>query len=165
MINELKVGKIGEDYIFNKLKNYINIKTVIDVRDNEVYREKDIDFILIDKNYKIIFIECKTDTVIYSSRRIAYEVFSTYEIVNGEEKSTPGCFEKTESDFIIYCAYNEYKSEIVETFIFNTKELQKFYKDNKQKFKEIKMGVDKARGVLIPLGFITGNKIGYKYKN
>ena len=163
MINELKIGEIGEEYILNKLKCSSEIRTIIDVRDNEIYREKDIDFILIDKNYRIIFLECKTDTKIHSTRNIAYEVYSSYELINGKEKSTLGCFEKTESDFIIYCSL--YNDKIDEIFVFNTKKLQEYYKNNKEKYTVRPTGVDKGHSVLIPLGFITGNEIGYKYKN
>ena len=163
MINELKIGEIGEEYILNKLRCSSEIKTIIDVRDNEIYREKDIDFILFDKNNRIIFLECKTDTKIHSTRNIAYEVYSSYEFVNGEEKYTLGCFEKTKSDYIIYCGL--YKNKVDEIFVFDTKKLQEYYNDNKEKYIIRPTGVDKAHSVLIPLGFITGNKIGYKYKN
>lgn len=90
--NEL--GKIGEA-IAEKYFNQSNkIKSYLDVTKDDIYREKDIDFITYMKNGDVITVEAKADKVISSN------IF--FETISNKEKNTLGCMLKTEADYIFY---------------------------------------------------------------
>lgn len=90
--NEL--GKFGESIAKKYFDQSNKISSYLDVTDDDIYREKDIDFILNMKNGNVITVEAKADKV--PSSNIFFETISDI------EKNTLGCMYKTEADYIFY---------------------------------------------------------------
>ena len=86
---DLKVGEIGEEIALDFFKNNKGIYKVEDVRDNEFWRDKDVDFIITTIEGIIFTIEVKSDTMAHRTGNIVYEHTSN------KYKNTLGCFRKT----------------------------------------------------------------------
>lgn len=139
-LQDLKIGNIGEQAVFDYLKNQKNTLALVDVRDVQFFREADVDFIqVIDNQLYPRLIEVKTDTMAHITGNIPYEFISNYRI------NSIGCFEKTKSTHLFY-----YLTETNKFYILNTKALQEYVKKNKVDLKLIPMG-DNARGYLLKL--------------
>ena len=97
--NEL--GKIGEAIAKKYFDQSNKISSYLDVTEDDIYQEKDIDFILNMKNGKVITVEAKADKVPSSN------IF--FETISNKEKNTLGCMLKTEADYVFYyfLAYKE----------------------------------------------------------
>ena len=97
--NEL--GKIGEAIAKKYFDQSNKISSYLDVTEDDIYREKDIDFILNMKNGNVITVEAKADKVPSSN------IF--FETISNKEKNTLGCMLKTEADYVFYyfLAYKE----------------------------------------------------------
>lgn len=105
----LKIGNIGENIVIGELvrrfsKNY-HFEYVGDMKE---YQDIDVDLLMTNKKTgEITKIEIKTDMTDYEN------IFA--ELVSSEEKGTPGCWLKTESDFIIYYFQNKNTCYIIPT--------------------------------------------------
>ena len=99
--SSLQTGKIGEELVLNWIINNEKIKEFQDVREVDLYRKKDIDFIVTMWDSKEYTIEVKTDK--WRTPNIYFETISSI------ENNTPGCMYKTEADYIFYyfLAYKE----------------------------------------------------------
>ena len=97
--NEL--GKIGEAIAKKYFDQSNKISSYLDVTEDDIYQEKDIDFILNMKNGNVITVEVKADKVPSSN------IF--FETISNKEKNTLGCMLKTEADYVFYyfLAYKE----------------------------------------------------------
>lgn len=125
--NDNIIGKIGEDYIKNFLKEK---KLSFEDVSNDIFFQKfDIDIVKLNKNgiknnvnineeirkYKlnlnnkqnITFLEIKTDTFGYISRNIVFEDCCF---------GSPGCLSKTLSDYIIYIFIDSNNKKIYEAY-------------------------------------------------
>ena len=89
-----QLGKFGELIAKKYFDQSNKISSYLDVTDDDIYREKDIDFILNMKNGNVITVEAKADKV--PSSNIFFETISDI------EKNTLGCMYKTEADYIFY---------------------------------------------------------------
>ena len=100
--SSLQTGKIGEELVLNWIINNEKIKEFQDVREVDLYRKKDIDFIVTMWDSKEYTIEVKTDK--WRTPNIYFETISSI------ENNTPGCMYKTEADYIFYyfLAYKEF---------------------------------------------------------
>lgn len=92
----LKNGKEGEIQVIKYLYNNYGYNWYFNyVGDSIEYQKKDIDLLMINKNTNdIISIEIKTDFTPYDN------IFA--EFLSSEEFKTPGCFIKTDADYILY---------------------------------------------------------------
>lgn len=154
-----KLGKTGEQIIYNYLFSLPDVIDIIDVSDDYEYQEKDIDLLVEFKNkpgkYKPI--EIKTDS--YNSGNIFYETKSCVEL------GTLGCMEKTKARLLLY-------------YFINTKELyqivmnpyRKWFEENRDKFSKKSVvnythGYDEIYhtiGYTIPKKFLEKNFNDYK---
>lgn len=94
MFNEsLKEGEMGEHVVWNLFIKHPGVKSVVDVRDDKEFQQKDIDFLIEDKFRQFTPIEVKTDLKAHETGNIIYEVSTNNSV---------GCFEKTQAKYIMY---------------------------------------------------------------
>lgn len=147
---DLKIGNVGEEVIFNFLEKNKATKTILDVRNDKFFQELDIDFIQETKQGEVRKIEVKTDTIAHKTGNLAYEHTSN------KYYNTIGCFEKTRADYIFY-----YLTETGELYILHTNTLRSYITNNKNRLREVNMG-DNALGYLVKLEELIKNKIGWR---
>lgn len=127
-------GSIGEAYAWDFLMKQSNVCDVFDVRDDEQFRQMDVDFLVKMTDKSILWAEVKCDTMADRTGNIAYELTTSGHI---------GCLAKTKAQIILY-------------FIVNTQELVIFKIDklrsliNRMSYERRRMG-DSAEGFLVPI--------------
>lgn len=144
---DLEIGKNGEEETLKILNNLPKINTILDVRNDKLFQDLDIDFLIKDIKNNILKIEVKTDTQADYTNNLFYETISNIKY------NTIGCFKKTKSDIIFYYIANGNKM-----YRLDTKKLQNFVKNNKFKLKEVEGG-DNALGFLIDFNLLKNEKI------
>lgn len=163
MEESLKIGEQGEDIIYDYLKNLKNVKYIEDVRDDFGYRKADIDFIVKMNHIDEYSVEVKTDN--YISPNIFFETYSCV------ETDSIGCMRKTKAEFIFY-----YFLKSKELYILKTKQFNKWFDDNIDKFQEKsfrnkRFNPDKenkkdeyytSKGYVIPKTYLEANFKHYK---
>ena len=127
-------GKYGERVVLDFLRGLPNVKSVVDVRQDKDFQEKDIDFLIEDKHQQFTSIEVKTDFKAHETGNLVYEVTTSGHI---------GCFEKTQAKYIAY--YLPYSRTL---YLINPVALRTYL--HKIHPEPRKMG-DNAEGFLIPL--------------
>lgn len=140
--NDLKFGEIGESIVWNSLSNSKNVRSIIDVRKDKRFQQKDIDFIIETNNRSIFFIEVKTDRELFYTDNIVYE--KTY-------KGNAGCSEFTKSDYIYYVDPIGEKIYVINT-------IKMRYYVNKANLKELTFGED-ATGYLLNIELLKNKNI------
>ena len=147
---DLKTGERGEAIVIDYLESLDSVARVEDVRDDVIFREFDVDFVIETTKGKYIPIEVKTDTQAHRTGNIAYEVHSS------KTYQTKGCFEKTKAKYIYY-----YLVATEELFRIDVKRLrmhvERFYKGTRL----ISMG-DDADGYLIKISELQTHKVAKK---
>ena len=96
--DSLVIGTLGETHILDYLHKNPNIKDIVDVRNDALYRKMDVDFVAIMSSGQELKIEIKTDS--YKSGNIFYEWTSAV------ETDSIGCMQKTKADFLFYYFVN-----------------------------------------------------------
>lgn len=139
-------GSIGENLCLKLFQNMNNVVKVEDLRDDEFYQKKDIDFAVYTTNNKKANVEVKTDYLAEKTGNIVYER------VSNAQYSSTGCFDKTEADYIFYVIMGK-KRKVLQI---NTKVLRDFV--NNGNFRYCKMG-DNAEGFVIPIQSLYDNGI------
>lgn len=142
-LTDINRGKRGEIDVMHKLSEYRNVTSVLDVSDNDYYREREIDAIIYLNNRPPLSIEIKTDYY-EKTGNIVFEVLSS------KKKQSAGGFTKTQSDFIIY-----YFPNINTMYAINTKAFQDYIRSNRNTLRYCPMG-DDAEGFLIPIRTLIG---------
>ena len=150
------IGKVGEkDFIKNVghiMKQCFKKSTLdigwryVDVSDDEIFQLRDIDFVLLSRNFdanvktvntktkckmirggfgkEIVRVEVKTDTKTYKTRNFVYELISHYD---------GGCWATTKADMIYYvCVDEENPSKIMQRYVIYPKILRDFLMRNHQ---------------------------------
>lgn len=138
----LKEGGYGEHAIWNLFIKQPWVRSVVDVRDDKEFQEKDIDFLVEDKNRQFTSIEVKTDFVAHKTGNIVYEVQTGRNV---------GCFEKTQAKYIMY-----YVPENREAHMINVVALRSYLQERRPE--EKKMG-DNATGFLLPIAELKDNGV------
>lgn len=163
MESSLKIGEVGEDIIYDYLKKINTVNYIDDVRDNFGYRNIDIDFIVKMNRIDEYSIEVKTDN--YISPNIFFETYSCV------ETDSIGCMRKTKAEYIFY-----YFLKSKELYILKTKELNKWFDLNVDKFEEKSFRNKRynpnpkekedeyytSKGYVIPKKYLESNFKGYK---
>jgi hypothetical protein len=139
---DIERGEIGENIIYNYFINLSNVNNVIDVRDDEKYRDMDIDFIVIFSNGEKLNIEIKTDYEAHKTGNLPYEYRSNI------KNNTIGCLEKTKADYVFWYIYENQK-----IYKMDIKSVKKFIHSYKNKYSQIDMG-DNAKGYLLPIEWL-----------
>ena len=132
--DSLDEGGYGEHAIWNLFIKQPWVKSVVDVRDDKDFQEKDVDFLVEDRNRQFTPIEVKTDFRAHETGNIVYELTTSNHI---------GCFEKTQAKYIMYFVPESREAHMIDVVAMRTY-LQKVHPD------EISMG-DSATGFLLPI--------------
>lgn len=150
------VGNAGERTVINFLKNRENVKSIREVQELKVFRDKDIDLIVELKDNRNYSVEIKTDT--YNSGNIFYETMSSV------ETESLGCMEKTEADYLFY--YFVYTKEL---YILDMKKYRNWFYVNKSNFqlkilknKRFDASTYTSMGYTIPKKYLENNFKNYK---
>lgn len=106
---DLEIGKNGEEETLKILNNLPKINTILDVRNDKLFQDLDIDFLIKDIKNNILKIEVKTDTQADYTNNLFYETISNIKY------NTIGCFKKTKSDIIFYYIVNGNKMYRLDT--------------------------------------------------
>lgn len=138
----LKTGGYGEHAVWNRLIKSKTVRSIVDVREDKAFQEKDIDFLIENLDRQFTPIEVKTDFQAHKTGNIVYEVSTSGNI---------GCFEKTEAKYIMY-----FIPESQQVHVLSVQALRKYIEDVKPK--EIKMG-DNATGFLLPIEDLRKHKV------
>lgn len=138
----LAEGGYGEHAIWNLFIKQPWVKSVVDVRDDKEFQEKDIDFLVEDKNRQFTSVEVKTDFKAHETGNIVYEATTNHAL---------GCFEKTQAKYIMYFIPGSKEAHMI-----NVVDLRTYL--HKVRPTEIKMG-DNATGFLLPIDELKANKV------
>lgn len=140
----LKRGDFGEHAIWNYLIKMPNVRSIVDVRDDENFRQMDVDFLIENTKRQFTWVEVKTDYKAHETGNLCYE-FST--------SGHTGCFEKTMAEVMIYYL------PVTETAHFvKMKDLRAYI--GRVRPPTIRMG-DKAEGFLVSIEELKRQKIIY----
>ena len=131
----LQEGGYGEHAIWNLYVNMKGVRSVVDVRKDREFQEKDIDFLVEDINRQFTSIEVKTDFKAHETGNLVYELSTSNNV---------GCFDKTQAKYIVY-----FIPKAKEAHVISVKALRD-YVYNKAHPEEKKMG-DNATGFLLPI--------------
>ena len=138
----IKNGGYGEHAVWNLLTSRETVRSVVDVRNDRGFQEKDIDFLVENFNRQFTAIEVKTDFKAHETGNIVYELTTG---------GNAGCFEKTEADFILYFVP---RKKVV--YMIDVQRLRAYVHNSH--FNEVKMG-DDATGFLIPIADLEQAKV------
>ena len=130
----LKTGGYGEHAVWNRLIKSKSVRSIVDVREDKNFQDKDIDFLVENIDRQFTPIEVKTDFKAHETGNIVYEVSTSNNI---------GCFEKTQASFIMYFIPGSQQVHVL-----SVKALRTYIEQTHPK--EIKMG-DNATGFLLPI--------------
>lgn len=122
MAQSMKVGKKGEDIIYDILTKKPYVTEVVDLRDDKSAREDDVDFIVKFCDGSRHGIEVKTDTQHHTGNIFIEEL-------SCNEYGTPGCMMKTKAEFVIY-----FYISIGLAYIINIAKFRAWYEANKMRF-------------------------------
>lgn len=136
--DSIKYGNLGELIVIDYFVHHKGIKEVFDVRDDKRFQNMDVDFLLMNLDRSVTWLEVKTDFRADETGNFVYECISS------KYQNSIGCFEKTQSDIIGYYVPNSGK-----LYLINTNALKNYVRTHS--LKEIQMG-DNALGYLLEIG-------------
>lgn len=131
----LAMASIGEFAVWNYFNSLKTVKEILDVRDDKRFQQMDVDFLLLDVNRQVSWIEVKTDFRADKTGNFVYETSTSGNI---------GCFEKTRADVIAY-----YVPSSNNLYLLNVSALRNYVRTHE--LKTVKMG-DNATGYLLDIG-------------
>lgn len=173
------IGAKGEELLLPFLQKKYSDKAIKDVRAVDEYRQKDIDFLLMNSDNTVYkSIELKTDSYADSDTVNYYEAKEMVDKATGKvgvriSKNlmvetishvlyrTPGCLVKTEADEIYYYFINQDK-----IYVLDRESFQKWFKQELPKHKArtpATLNQDKSR--YTELKTKSGRKVTRKFKN
>ena len=132
--DSLREGGYGEHAIWNLFIKQPWVRNVVDVRDDKDFQEKDIDFLIEDRNRQFTPVEVKTDFKAHETGNIVYEATTSNHI---------GCFEKTQAKYIMYFIPEKKEAHMIDVVALRTY-LHEVRPEEK------KMG-DNSTGFLLPI--------------
>lgn len=138
----IRYGEFGEHAIWNLLNKMKRTRSVIDVRLDKGFQDKDVDFLVEDIDRQFTFIEVKTDYKAQDTGNLVYEISTSGNI---------GCFEKTQATYIIY-----YLPKTQTAYFLNVSKLRNYVKTVNPK--RVPMG-DKSEGYLLPINDLLNTKV------
>jgi hypothetical protein len=141
-LGDLARGKVAEEFVRLRLEEEYD--KVIDVRDDKEYRQKDIDFVVIDGD-KEFTVEVKGDKYVGTSRRIFLET------VSNRKKETLGCFLKSEADVWVYCALSANEMGVNEAYWLPHPKVKAWFLENETMFKKHRVQFSYADGRFVTL--------------
>ena len=133
--DDVNLATIGEYTVFCALLEFHGIKTGFDVRHDKRFQGWDVDFLILDKNLQVTWVEVKMDMKAYESGNFFYETESHGKI---------GCLEKTKADFIAF-----YVPQSGNIYMCDTQALRRCVSNHD--YRLIDAG-DESKGYLIPIG-------------
>lgn len=137
-----KYGEYGEHAVWNILSGESWVRSIVDVRQDEGFREQDVDFLVENLHRQFAGVEVKTDFKAHETGNLVYELTTSGHI---------GCFEKTKAKFIAYIVPKSRK-----VYWISVNALRDYTHNGN--LKEIRMG-DNATGFLIPLEDLIRNGV------
>lgn len=143
---DIERGKLGEEEVIDFLLSTGTFYKCEDVRENKLFQDLDVDYLLYQYNKPTCMIEVKTDYVAHRTGNIVFEHTSN------KTANTIGCFRKTKADKLLY-----FISKTATLYILNMREFREYVFENKSNFTEVNMG-DDARGYLISIKEHIENK-------
>lgn len=138
----LKDGAFGEHVVWNLFMKLPGVRSVVDVREDATFQEKDIDFLVEDFKRQFTPFEVKTDYKAHETGNVVYEMSTSGHL---------GCFTKTEAKYIMY-----YVPESREVYQIDVKAMRTYL--YKVRPEERKMG-DNATGFLLPIKELKENGV------
>lgn len=140
--DDMKNGGYGEHAVWNLLMNQSWVRSVVDVRSDKNFQEKDIDFLVEDVKRQFTPIEVKTDYKAQDTGNLVYEVTTSGHI---------GCFEKTQAKYIAYFIPGNETVHLVDTVALRT------YIHKVRP--EVKRMGDNSQGFLIPISELINDGV------
>ena len=135
-------AELGEEKAWWKMVNSPKTKSVLDVRKDGFFQEKDIDFLQQTVDGKVNKIEVKSDRQAHETRNIVYETVS-----NGNT----GCLLRSNADYVYY-----YFTESNEVFLISMSALRWYVSHTM--LNTVRMG-DGAEGYLINIDDLVESKV------
>ena len=128
-------GNIGEYVVLNYFTHLPTVKDVVDVRDDKFFQSCDVDFLVMNIDRQLTWVEIKTDFQAHKTGNFVYECTTSGNI---------GCFEKTKAQVIAY-----YVPHSGNLYLLNVQALRNYVRHNN--LKVVRMG-DNATGYLLDIG-------------
>lgn len=138
----LSVASVGEFVVWDYFSHHKGIKEILDVRDDKKFQQYDVDFLIMDSNRQVAWVEVKTDFKAHETGNFVYEISTSGNI---------GCFEKTLADVIAY-----YVPSSGNLYLLDVKALREYTKT--RTLREVRMG-DNAKGYLLDIGDLERTKV------
>ena len=132
--DDVQLAIIGEFAVWGALMDFKGIKTVFDVRKDKTFQEWDVDFLVMDSNQQISWVEVKTDWVTHKTGNIFYEFESFGKV---------GCLEKTKANVIAY-----FVPQSGNIYLLDTKALRRCVHTYNYPVKTL----ENSKGYLVPIG-------------
>lgn len=136
---------LGEEKAWWQMINSPKTKSVLDVRKDAYFQEKDVDFLQQTIDGDINKVEVKSDRQAHETRNIVYEISS-----NG----SAGCLQRSDADYLYY-----YFVGSGETYIITMKGLRWYI--NNTMVNSVRMG-DGAEGYLLNIDDLIDRKVAVK---
>lgn len=157
---DVKLGKIGEDFCYEMLKQSQKAVSIIDVSEDKRFQLIDVDFIQIlrtkpngeeytkddvfnnliggdaDKTFYLLY-EVKTDTVSITSRNVVYEIIS---------HDGPGCAALSRAHYFFYI-FVDGNNDIREAWLIDMKKWRQYIRENSKNV--VKMIETKNGGIAL----------------
>lgn len=138
----LKDGAFGEHVVWNLLIKLPGVRSIVDVRQDANFQQKDIDFLVEDFKRQFTPFEVKTDFKAHETGNVVYEMTTSGHM---------GCFDKTEAKYIMY-----YVPQLKEAYQIDVKAMRTYL--YKVRPEEKKMG-DNSTGFLLPISELQENGV------
>ena len=138
----LREGESGEHIVWNILSKSQDVRSIVDVRQDKVFQEMDIDFLVENSARQFTPIEVKTDFKAHDTGNIVYELSTSGHI---------GCFEKTKARYIYYYVPGD---QVV--YMIDVKAMRTYVHQSRPEEKN--MG-DNAAGFLLPIRDLIDAKV------
>lgn len=138
-------GRVGEEVAWLDFLQSPKVRNVLDVREDDYFKGKDIDFLLLGQDTKVFKVEVKTDSQAHDTGNLVFETKTNGNI---------GCLEKSEADWIYY-----YLKGSEESYVVDLAKLREYIRENHPR--EISMG-DNAKGYLLNIEDLRRKYIAMK---
>lgn len=133
--DDAQLAIIGEYVVLCALLDFHGIKNAFDVRHDKRFQEWDVDFLILDRNLQVTWLEVKTDMAAYRTGNFFYET---------ESHGKTGCLERTKADCIAF-----FVPQSGNIYLCNTEALRRCVRTHS--YRLIDAG-DESKGYLIPIG-------------
>ena len=143
---DVERGALGESVVWNYLSSLDNIRSIIDVRkDKRYFNKEDVDFLVQTWKNDIYKIEIKTDFKAHETNNLFYEI---------KTLTDKGCFDRTKSDIIFY-----YIPQLNQILKVGVDRIRKYITNNSNNLKVINGGDYGTTGYLINIDMLEKSNV------